>query len=342
MMNNQPARQLLEDAGEALRRVVGEAVEFTLDAEAGRLWIKAGEKLVELELEFKARFTPAQLGIAMAEVKARKDRVVIVTRHMTDPMAEAQKEELGIQFIDTAGNAWLNTPPVFVYVRGNKPDKKEAPRRPPARMFGAAGLKVLFALFCDPALVNAPYRRIAACAGVAPAGITNIIRDMEHQGFLLKKGHRHRRLARKKELLRRWVEAFNEKLRPRQIRKRLRTREVTDRDWWKRVDVLAEEACWGGEAAGAKLTHYLVPANLTIYKEGPLGRLQLMYGLEEDPDGNIEIMEPFWGELAAACTDDTVHPVLAYAELLGTHDARAIETAEMIYEQELARLIGED
>ena len=170
-----------------------------------------------------------------------------------------------------------------------------------------------------------------------------MFRGLKEQGYLIEEGKRgQRRLVKKKELLRRWVEAFNNQLRPNQVIKRLRPRNNTDRDWWKDVDLREQDAWWGGEVAAAKLTNYLMPAHVTIYKAGQLARLQLMYGLEEDPDGTIEIVKPFWGTLEAAHKGDVVHPLLVYADLLATNDARNIETAEMIYEQELTRLIGEE
>jgi hypothetical protein len=115
-----------------------------------------------------------------------------------------------------------------------------------------------------------------------------------------------------------------------------------DRDWWQGVDLRQQDAWWGGEVAAAKLTKYLVPAHATIYKAEQLARLLLIYGLEEDPGGPIEVLKPFWGVVDRMFKDDMVPPLLVYADLLASNDARNIEVAEMIYEQELTRLIGEE
>ena len=67
-------------------------------------------------------------------------------------MAEHLKT-MEIPFLDLAGNAYLNEPPVYIYTKGNKP--VEQPHRKLAtRAFQPTGLKVLFALPCSVILVS--------------------------------------------------------------------------------------------------------------------------------------------------------------------------------------------
>lgn len=56
-------------------------------------------------------------------------------------------------------------------------------------------------------------------------------------------------------------------------------------------------------------------------------------------DRVLEWRKPFWGEMPATTRPDTVHPVLVYADLLATGDARCIETAQLVYDEYLARLL---
>ena len=53
----------------------------------------------------------------------------------------------------------------------------------------------------------------------------------------------------------------------------------------------------------------------------------------------LEWRKPFWGALPAAARPGTVHPVLVYADLLATGDARCIETAKLVYDEHLAGLL---
>ena len=90
---------------------------------------------------------------------------------------------LNVAFVDTAGNAYINDPPIFIYVIGNK--KKEVPQKIiTGRAFRPTGLKVVFALLCQPGLVKAPYRDIVAAARVVQGTVGWVINDLKQQNYL--------------------------------------------------------------------------------------------------------------------------------------------------------------
>ena len=99
------------------------------------------------------------------------------------------------------------------------------------------------------------------------------------------------------------------------------------------------------DAAANMLTKHLKPQNITVYMtnfKAGFRFLLIVNRLQRDPEGDIEIIETFWNFEHEWQYDCIVHPILIYADLLATGDARNIETAEMIYEQELTRFIRED
>jgi len=54
----------------------------------------------------------------------------------------------------------------------------------------------------------------------------------------------------------------------------------------------------------------------------------------------LELRRPFWGTLQIEQPrPDVVPPVLVYADLLATGDGRCLETAQLLYEAHLARLL---
>jgi hypothetical protein len=55
--------------------------------------------------------------------------------------------------------------------------------------------------------------------------------------------------------------------------------------------------------------------------------------MRAEANGNVEILEKFWKFDEEG---DVVPPVLAYADLLATHDGRNAEAARMIYEKRIA------
>ena len=175
---NDLEKQTLNDAAEALRKVAGEAFEVTVDQEIGRLYLGEDKDVCVLEAIVKVGLTRNVLGAVVHQLPNERKNIVIIARYVTPQVADELKEKLGVQFIDTAGNAYINRPPWFIYTKGNKPAEREI-HQPQARHFQTAGLKVLFALFCDLGLVNAPYTKIAENAGVAPATLTLVFRGLK-------------------------------------------------------------------------------------------------------------------------------------------------------------------
>lgn len=290
-----------------------------------------------LAIEIKARLTKPTLGAIAHQLGQCKEHGLLVTEYVNPVMAEHLKE-LGIFFIDTVGNAYLNLPPVLVFIRGNKPEKP-ATAAHKTRAFQPTGLKVLFAFLCNPDLVNAPYRDIANAANVALGTVGWVINDLKDLGHVAQLGKRHRVIRGRQKLLDRWVTTYPEQLRPKLLIGRYTVREKT---WWKQAAIHNFQAYWGGEVAAANLTKYLKPEQITIYVRGQAARLQLEYGMRKDPNGEIELLETFWNKECDIDDKDVTPALLTYADLLATGDQRNIETATIIYDQYLAQFIAED
>ena len=202
-------------------------------------------------IEIKARLTNPMLGAVahqLQQLKQNHEHGLLVTEYVNPVMAERLKE-LDIFFIDTVGNAYLNLPPILVYVRGKKPDK-QAHTTNKTRAFQPTGLKVLFAFICNPDLVNAPYRDIANAANVALGTVGWVINDLKELGYITEFGKGRRVLRGREKLLDRWATAYPEQLRPKLIIGRYTVR---DKTWWKHAELYNFPAYWGGEVAAANL-----------------------------------------------------------------------------------------
>jgi hypothetical protein len=252
-------------------------------------------------------------------------------------MAEQLRQD-GIEFIDTAGNAFINQPPLYIYIKGNRPPEIAQQARL-KRAFKPAGLRMIYAFLCNPGFENKTYREIAATTDVALGTVDWIIKELKELGFLLDMGKRGQRLIQKENLLQRWVAAYPEQLRPKLILGRFRG----EYGWWQQKRLDPFKAQWGGEVAAAKLTKYLKPEMITIYTTAhQLNQLLIENRLKKDPNGDVEILEKFWKLTEMWQHEDLVHPILIYADLLATGNQRTIETAKMIYEQHIIRLIREN
>lgn len=306
------------------------------------LRITKDKQHTDYAVEVKRHVTPQTLGAVVAQLKHRaaagNQPPLLVTAHITAPMAD-QLAALNQQFVDAAGNIYLDAPGMFVLITGRKPEKQTVAERP-GRAFGPVGIKTVFALLCNPALAAAPYRDIAAAAEVALGGLPSVLAGLQQAGHLHVLGNK-RKLVATKRLLDEWALAYARTLRPKQL---LRTLVGAAFETWRGWDLLRDHAKWGGEPAAALLTAYLKPGTLTIYAEQIPARLIVAHRLTtaqpNDARDLIEIRKPFWGAaLHAAGRADVVPPVLVYADLLATGDARCIEAAHMIYEDCLAEFL---
>lgn len=306
-------------------------------------WLRVGKGQTNADYvaEAKRTVTVKTLGAAVVQLrelaKGTGRTTLLVADYLTPPVAENLRAN-GQQFVDAAGNAYLEGPDMLVYVTGRRPHADDiAPKG--GRTFTINGLKIIFALLCEPLLAEAPQRTIAAAAGVALGAVPGVLADLQKGGYLLV-ARKRRRLNDRKRLLDEWALAYARRLRGKTLQATFTTENF---DTWREWKLDPDQARWGGEPAAALLTNYLRPGVLTIYAEKPPVRLMIEQKLLkiERPTGQreLEVRRPFWGEAQRPeARPETVHPVLVYADLLATGDGRCIETAQMIYDDYLARL----
>lgn len=289
-----------------------------------------------LLVEIKKTLRPATLGVVIAQLHRFKKTGAIITEYITPQIAERLKE-MEIPYLDTAGNVYLKTPKIFIYVTGRKRPEELTPQGH-NRAFRAAGLKVIFTLMTLQGQLKAPTREIAYNAGVANGTVGNILKDLEQLGFIYRSKTKGLVLENKDRLIDNWVEAY-----PRELRPQLKAQRFTilHPDWWQELtyDRWQKNQMWlGGEPAAAVLTKYLHPEKITVYGRPDFKKLVEVVGQPmRDTKGNFELLEPFWNFETDEL--DQVHrlcpPLLVYADLMATGDARNIEVANMIREQYL-------
>jgi hypothetical protein len=277
----------------------------------------------------------------LQELRAFGEPALLVADYITPPVAEKLRAQ-GVAFVDTAGNAWLDHPPLLVWVKGQKPTAKPA-RVTTGRAFQPGGLQVVFALLCNPTLIDQPYRDLAKLAGVAHGTVGFVMADLQELGYLqvVGEGRAQRRLLDPKRLLAPWAEAYARTLRPRTLIGRYYAPTIDD---WKQWPVAACHALWGGEPAAAWLTDYLNPGELTLYVDKLPPQLVAKQRLTRTPGygqtGVVDFRGRFWNFDADEPRADCAPPVLVYADLLATGDARCIETAQLVYDRHIARLFA--
>jgi hypothetical protein len=250
------------------------------------------------------------------------------------PETAGRCRELHLPFIDTAGNAYLEAPGVFVYIVGNR-RRVEFPQQKYRAVTGS-GLRVTFALLCQPDLIRTNYRAIAARAGVALGTVGPVLDDLKRRGLIHLKGH-EARLVDPNRMLQDWVTYYQTTLRPKLKQKKFEAdveRLATD-------DMQQYDAYWGGEVGADRLTHMLRPTTFTIYANEPIGKIIATNRMRAKEDGNVEIVEIYWNfPSAKGLPADVAPPPLVYADLMATHDGRNLEVAKLIYEQYIQPTFG--
>lgn len=341
---------ILEAAIGALRREAGLCLEVVAHE------VKKGDKQIDaiiqmpdsdtkLIAEIKKWAAQANLGAIIHQIRnlAEPGQSLFIADYINPNMGEQLKAS-DIQFLDTVGNAYINQPPVYIYAKGNKPQRAlaEKERAKTGKAFQPTGMKVVFAFLRDKELVNAPYREIADQAAVALGTVGQVIRDLIAQGFLLEEIEKNqRKLADFDRLLDRWAEAYPYRLKGKY---RVGTFTTDNPDWWETMDPENFDALWGGEIAAAKYTHYLKPVHGTVYihKANMMDFLQAARlrkaGPHERHGLRVDLIELFCAK--AKNEDDTnqaglVHPIIAYADLIETGGTRNLDTANRLREKYL-------
>src|SRR4030042_6752862 len=163
-------------------------------------------KALDYYAEIKTTITKPQKLFLLMDKEKRNYPLLLVTKYVNAQMAEQFRLD-GIEFIDTAGNAFINHPPIYIFVKGNRPpeDVITAPRK---RAFKPAGLRIIYAFLCNPGFENKTYREIATATDVALGTVGWIMKELKDMGFLLGMGKRGQRLIQKENLLQRWVTTY--------------------------------------------------------------------------------------------------------------------------------------
>jgi hypothetical protein len=298
-----------------------------LDGEVDLIFQNGKEQfLVEVKREIRNHQLPL-----IKEIAGNTENFLLIAETIF-PKTKEELRKLGIGYLDTAGNIFLQTGKHHLWIEGHKNIKTNTEK--PNRTFKAAGLKVIFLFLTDDNLLNQPQRTIAEEAGIALGNINYILSELKEMKFLIEKNRKELQLIDKNELLQKWMIGFEEKLKPALHIGNFRFAKTDDERNWKQLKLKQQETFWGGEPAGDMITHYLQPEIFTIYTEETRNNLIKNYHLVPEQNGNIRVYKKFWKD-HNGFNEAVVHPILAYTDLINTGDSRCIETAKMIYDKHI-------
>jgi hypothetical protein len=341
---------VFERAAKAVLDTTGLACELTVERTSARkdgevdgvAGLRFRQKQVRQPCVVKRLLNSTTLHLLILLKRESPEGLLLVTTHVNDRQAGALRKA-GIHFMDASGNVFLDTPELYLCVCGRRA-ARPATASNGMRAFHPSGLQLLFALLVDPcldsetpgsALVDRTYREISAATGISRSTIGWVMADLIRQGFVVDRGGGFRRLSERKRILERWVQSYADRLRPGLVIGRYRPAKG---DWWKTARL--EGGLWSGEVAAALLTGDLKPGTATIFGAIPSHAFVLDHDMQKDPQGTVEFLKPFWQDsVMPTASNNCVHPLLVYADLMSIDDERTHEVAQSIYDRYLRSII---
>ena len=326
-MNKQEVIYKALDTLEKNTRIKGKWVAFDRKETDGQLILIVDNQNTKHYVQIKNELRNHQLQPILA-INQKYAPIMVVATHLFPKIKEELRQN-NIGYLEANGNIYLKIKETILWIDTNKPidtDNKKS-----TRAFTKTGLKVVFQFLVDENWVNKPYRKIAEQTGTGIGNITNIILGLKQDGFLIPIAKNEYKLNNKKELLNKWIAAYDMRLKPTLKVGTFRFLKENDFTNWKNIPIQNGKTWWGGEPAADLKTNYLRPAELTLYTTETRNELIKNYRLIPDEKGNIKIFNIFWKPEEGY--NNIVPILLVYADLINTNDRRCIENAQKIYDE---------
>lgn len=259
----------------------------------------------------------------LLEQKKKYPDLILASQNIPEKVKSTLREQ-EFNYIDVNGNMFLKLPNTYVFIE-NKNKKATSPKSKDLA-FTKKGLIVVFDLLSYPELVNEPQRTIAEVSATSLDTVNKVLGSLKAQGFIRKRNEKEFRLDQKRNLFRKWIDAYEQRLKPALFVGRHRFQNLEKERAWDQIE-LNEASFWGGEPGADLLTNYLQPAIFQLYSTEARMDLMKNYRFIPDPKGNIYVHAPFTENLV---TVKRTNPLLVYADLVNSGDARNLEVAERI------------
>lgn len=278
----------------------------------------------------KSAIRDSNIGIVLApfvnQVDKEKSSILLIAKYISKSSAQLLKDS-NLNYVDASGNAYIKINELFIFIEGQKADKYDKDQ---SRAFQEAGLKLILLLITKPESLTYSYRELSEKTDISIGSVSNIFNELEELKFVLRTKQK-RIIKNKMELIERWVIGYNEVLKPRILRKRMKFLQNNDFNALKNL-VNKKSIVWGGEPAAAVITKNLRPEQFILYSNDELSLLSKTFKLTPNTTGNLEICEMFWKFENETIT---APPLVVYADLISSGFERNIEMAKVILENEL-------
>ncbi|MGX1806793.1 type IV toxin-antitoxin system AbiEi family antitoxin [Nocardia sp. NPDC055321] len=265
--------------------------------------------------------------LARIDQQDRGHRQLVTGPQVTGRTGDALRAA-GIDYVDYAGNASLDSGPLLVDIRGRRLAVEEPSHRPSgASLFSARRMQVVFVLLTWPHFAGAPVRKIAEASGTSVGIAQSTLEIMRESGYLIGGS-----LRRREELVDLWAAAFRGPL-SRQLRLGRYSGDIEKYS-------IPKGSMISGESAVEVM---LQPRTLTIYTDHFDITDAIQNGWRASDDPNIEVRRKFWrvpdnlsdSSGTGVFSKSAVPPLLVYADLIAAREPRQSEVARTLRTENL-------
>lgn len=236
-----------------------------------------------------------------------------------------------IAYIESNGNVFIPQKELYIWIDSNR--SRAVSKGTSGRAFTKTGLKVVFHFLLNEAFLDMSYRQIAKETNTSLGNITNILNALKELNYLETSPDGKLKLKQKKQLIERWIEQYEHRLKPAIEIGTFRFEAEDDYKNWKRTQLENKKSIWGGEPAGHLLTGMLKPEKLIIYSLENRHDLINNYRMIRDEAGYIKVYRKFWTYDDYRST--VAPPLLVYADLLNSGGVKNMEAANRLFDDVL-------
>lgn len=263
--------------------------------------------------------------------------LMLFAERITDSIGEILREQ-SVNYVDTAGNAWIQQPGLRIWIEGRPPTKA---RKAQPKATTPTALQLIFLLLKDRRWCERSYRELAERTGLALGTIGWNMNALIHAGHV-QRLQGQRRLRAPLELLATWEQNWHDRLRPRLDPKSCKG--SPDPAFESLLRRCAQNSSWlvGGELAATCVIEGVQAASATIHvPPDQVRNCMRRLNLIPHPEGNVHLLETFgqenaWNREAGRVTTESgatlADPLLVRAELLGSRDERIHALANELLE----------
>ena len=283
---------------------------------------------------------PSSISVVADQARALPDgpAALVISEHISAETADLLRER-GLQFIDAAGNAYLDTPDFLVAITGRRAAVEALP--PFKDHVGPAAWQVAFVLLREPDAAHLSVRALGERAGVSHGAAAVALRTFDARGWLSDLGRSGHHLTDVQGMLSGWLTGFADRLAPKlEIARAMPPGTDSPAAWARAVasDLSPDSGLLGGEAAAEFAAHDLRGTTASVYVrrwDAPtMKRLRLM----PSPRGTVSVRSAFAPHIEDPSDPRLVDPLIVLAELYAIPDERLDATRAALQKSVLSRI----